>query len=125
MDLPVAASVDPSAGPHLAVETRDHVVGDDPVLIRRMHFVGDPEDMDAAVSLTLARREFFSGGGFTGTFTPLPRSEDIALQDVAVHYTPDAPRGRHAAELHVAFDDHDIFSAEVNEQVLQFAIRYA
>ena len=73
MDLPVVASVDPSAGPHLAVETRDHVVGDDPVLIRRMHFVGDPEDMDAGVRLKLARREFFSGGGFTGTFTPLPR----------------------------------------------------
>ena len=84
--------------------------------------------MDAAVRLTLARREFFSGGGFTGTFTPVAaKVKNIAFsKDVAVHYTPDGATWKDTPLNFTShFGDHDIFSGEVNEQVLQFVIRYA
>jgi hypothetical protein len=82
--------------------------------------------MDGVVRLKLARREFFSGGGFSGTFTPVSaRVRNLAFtKDVAVHYTPDgvtwkdAPLGFTAAS-----GTYDLFNGEVNEQVTQFVIR--
>ena len=83
--------------------------------------------MAAAVRLKLARREFFSGGGFTGTFTPVSaKVKNVTLaKDVAVHYTPDGGTWKDSPLTFAShFGDYDIFSGEVNEQVLQFVIRY-
>ena len=47
-------------------------------------------------------------------------------KDVAVHYTPDGATWKdRPLNFTSHFGDHDIFSGEVNEQVLQFVIRYA
>jgi hypothetical protein len=83
--------------------------------------------MDGTVRLKLARREFFSGGGFSGSFAPISvKVKNIAFaKDVAVHYTPD---GNVWKDFPLAFSSHfgdyDIFSGTVNEQVTQFVIRY-
>lgn len=84
--------------------------------------------MNEGVRLKLARREFFSGGGFTGTFTPVSaKVKNIAFaKDVVVHYTPDGTTWKDTALSFAShFGDHDVFSGEVNEQVLQFVIRYS
>ena len=84
--------------------------------------------MAAAVRLKLARREFFSGGGFSGTFMPVSvKVKNIALaKDVTVLYTPDGGTWKEAPLTFAShFGDYDIFSDEVNEQVLRFAIRYS
>lgn len=83
--------------------------------------------MAAAVRLKLARREFFSGGGFTGTFAPISvKVENIAFDKaVVVHYTSDGGTWK---DLPLSFDSHfgdyDLFAGTVNEQVAQFVIRY-
>jgi len=82
----------------------------------------------ATVRLKLARREFFSGGGFTGTFTPVSaKVKNIAAaKDVAVLYTPDGGTWKELPMTFAShFGDYDIFSGTPNEQVLQFAIRYS
>lgn len=83
--------------------------------------------MAVPLRLKLGRREFFSGGGFSGSFAPISvKLQNIAFQkDAAVHYTPD---GANWKDADLAFDghfgDYDVFKKEVNEQVLQFVIRY-
>jgi hypothetical protein len=84
--------------------------------------------MNGAVRLKLGRREFFSGGGFSGSFAPISvKVKNIAFnKDVVVHYTPDDSTWK---DLPLAFSSHfgdyDIFSGTVNEQVTQFVIRYS
>ena len=83
--------------------------------------------MDGAVRLKLARREFFSGGGFSGTYTPIAvKVKNIAFtKNVTVLYTA---YGSTWNAVNLAFSsyfgDYDIFSGTINEQVLQFALRY-
>jgi hypothetical protein len=84
--------------------------------------------MDEPVRLKLARREFFSGGGFSGSFAPISvKVKNIAFsKDVAVHYTPDGSTWKDfplAFSSH--FGDYDIFNGTINEQVAQFVIRYS
>jgi len=84
--------------------------------------------MDGAVRLKAARREFFSGGGFTGTFMPVSAKvrNIAAAKDVTVLYTPDGATWKEAPLTFAShFGDYDIFSDEVNEQVVRFAIRYS
>jgi Carbohydrate/starch-binding module (family 21) len=84
--------------------------------------------MNGAIRLKLARREFFSGGGFTGTFTPISaKVKNLAFEkQVAALYTPDGTAWKDVPLTHAAHcGDYDVFSKEVNEQVLQFVIRYA
>ena len=84
--------------------------------------------MDGAVRLKLARREGFSGGGFSGSFTPLSvKVKNLAFtKDVAVHYTPNGTTWKDVSLSFAAwYGDYDIFSGTVNEQVSQFVIRYA
>lgn len=83
--------------------------------------------MNEPVRLELARREFFSGGGFSGSFAPVSvKVKNIAFaKDVAVHYTPDGSTWKDRALAFSAhFGDYDIFKETVNEQVVQFVIRY-
>jgi hypothetical protein len=84
--------------------------------------------MDESVRLKLARRAFFSGGGFTGSYIPVSvKVKNIAFsKDVVIHYTPD---GNTWKDFSLAFSSHfgdyDIFTGTVNEQVAQFVIRYS
>jgi Carbohydrate/starch-binding module (family 21) len=83
--------------------------------------------MNGAVRLKLGRREFFSGGGFSGSFAPISvKVKNIAFsKDVAVHYTPDGNSWKDfPLSFSSHFGDYDIFSGTVNEQVTQFVIRY-
>ena len=50
-------------------------------------------------------------------------STDLVALHLGSYRTDGLPGGAQSVDLPV--DDHDIFSAEVNEQVLQFVIRYA
>ena len=83
--------------------------------------------MEGNVRLKLARREFFSGGGFEGSFSPISvKVKNIAFsKNVVVHYTPDGSTWK---DVHLGFsshfDDHDVFEGTVNEQVSQFVIGY-
>ena len=84
--------------------------------------------MAESVRLKLARQEFFSGGGFTGSFAPISvKVKNIAFsKNVTVHYTTDNHTWKDfplAFSLH--FGNYDIFNGEVNEQVRQFVIRYS
>jgi hypothetical protein len=84
--------------------------------------------MDGAVRLKLARREFWSGGGMSGTYAPISaKVKNIAFaKDVAVHYTPDGVTWKdHPLSFTSHFGDYDIFGGTVNEQVSQFVIRYS
>jgi len=84
--------------------------------------------MDETVRLELGTRGFFSGGGFSGSFTVVTvRVKNIAfVKDVTVHYTPDNHNWKDQALAHSFFaGDHDIFKGTVNEDVEQFVIRYA
>ena len=83
--------------------------------------------MDEAVRLKLARRGFFSGGGFSGTFAVISVNvKNIAFsKDVAVHYTPYGGQWKDFALSHRwFFGDHDLFEGTINEQVEQLVIRY-
>lgn len=83
--------------------------------------------MDGAVRLKLARREFWSGGGFSGTFAPVSaKVKNIAFaKDVAIHYTPDGTTWKDLLlSFSSHFGDYDIFGGTVNEQVSEFVIRY-
>ena len=80
-----------------------------------------------AVRLKLVRREFFSGGGFSGTYTPIAvKVKNIAFgKVVTVLYTPDGSTWKGASLSFAShFGDYDGFSGTVNEQVQQFAVRY-
>jgi carbohydrate/starch-binding protein with CBM21 domain len=81
-----------------------------------------------AVRLKLARREFFSGGGFSGSFAPLAaKVKNLAFEkQVSVLYTPDGATWKEAPLAFSAhFGDYDLFEGTVNEQVTQFVIRYS
>src|SRR5262249_7566909 len=84
--------------------------------------------MNGSVRLKLARREFFSRGGFLGTFTPISvKVQNIAFaKDVTVLYTPDGTYWKGFPLAFAShFGDYDLFSGTINEQVVRFAIRYA
>lgn len=84
--------------------------------------------MGGAVRLKLARREFFSGGGFSGSYAPISvKVKNIAFaKDVAVHYTPDGNTWKDVPlGLSSPFGEYDIFGGTVNEQVSQFVVRYS
>src|SRR5215813_7598412 len=83
--------------------------------------------MGETVRLELARRGFFSGGGFSGSFAVVTvKVKNMAFaKDVEVHYTPDNVRWKDFELPHLFFaDDHDLFEGTVNEQVEQLVIRY-
>ncbi len=83
--------------------------------------------MGETVRLELARRGFFSGGGFSGSFmVATVRVKNIAFtKTVDVHYTPDGHNWKDFSLSHSFFaGDHDIFEGTVNEQVEQLVIRY-
>jgi hypothetical protein len=82
--------------------------------------------MGETVRLELARRGFFSGGGFSGSFlVATVKVKNIAFaKDDEVHYTPDGPNWKDFALAHSFFaGDHDIFQGTVNDQVEQFVTR--
>lgn len=84
--------------------------------------------MNGQVRLKLGRREFFSGGGFSGSFAPVSvKVKNIAFaKDVAVHYTPGGNVWKDfALGFSSHFGDYDIFSGTVSEQVEQFVVRYS
>jgi hypothetical protein len=84
--------------------------------------------MDGAVRLKLARREFFSGGGFSGSFSPISvKVKNIAFsKDVVAQYTPDNNTWKDfPLAFSSPFGDYDIFGGTVNEEVAQFVIRYS
>jgi hypothetical protein len=84
--------------------------------------------MNGAVRLKLARREFFSGGGFSGSFAPISvKVKNIAFsKDVAIHYTPFGTTWKDSPlSFSSHFGDYDIFGGTVNEQVSEFVIRYS
>ena len=81
-----------------------------------------------AVRLKLGRRGFFSGGGFSGSFAPISaKVKNLAFEkQVTVLYTPDGTTWKeHALVFSSHFGDYDVFDGTVNEQVLQFVIRYS
>ena len=83
--------------------------------------------MGETVRLELARRGFFSGGGFSGSFADVTvKVRNIAFaKDVEVHFTPDNVTWKDFAVPHSFFaGDHDLFEGTVNEQVEQLVIRY-
>jgi hypothetical protein len=83
--------------------------------------------MNEPVRLKLARREFFSGGGFSGSFMPVTaKVKNIAFaKNVTIHYTPDNFIWKDSVVGFTShFGDSDLFSGTVNEQVLQFVVRY-
>jgi hypothetical protein len=80
------------------------------------------------VRLKLARRGFFSGGGFSGTFTPITAAvKNLGfLKQVSAIYTPDGIQWKEQAlGFASTFGDHDLFGGTVNEQVNQLALRYS
>jgi hypothetical protein len=84
--------------------------------------------MAESVRLKLARREFFSGGGFSGTYAPFSvKVKNIAFsKEVVVHYTPYGDTWKDfALTFSSHFGDYDVFGGTVNEQVMQFVIRYS
>jgi hypothetical protein len=84
--------------------------------------------MNDAVRLKLARRGFFSGGGFSGTFAPIVATvKNLALaKHVAAIYTPGGGVWKELPLTFAAhFGDHDLFSGTVNEQVTEFVLRYS
>lgn len=79
------------------------------------------------VRLKLARREFFAGGGFSGSYSPLSvKVQNLAFdKEVVVHYTPDGVTWKdRPLSFTTNYGDHDVFDATVNEQVAEFVIRY-
>jgi len=84
--------------------------------------------MNESVRLEVARRGFFSGGGFSGSFAPISaKVKNIAFtKEVSVHYTPDNSNWKDFPLSFLShFADHDIFNGTINEQVEQLVIRYA
>ncbi len=84
--------------------------------------------MNGAVRLKLARREFWSGGGMSGTYAPVSvKVKHIApAEEVAVHYTTDGVTWKdYLLKLSSNFGDYDLFTGSVKEQVSRFAIRYS
>lgn len=80
------------------------------------------------VRLKMTRRGFFSGGGFSGTFTPVSaKVRNIALEkQVAAYYTPDGTTWKETPlSFSSHFGDYDTFDGTVNEQVVRFVIRYS
>ena len=80
------------------------------------------------VQLKLARRGFFSGGGFSGTYTPITASvRNLGfLKQVTAIYTPNGIQWKEQPlGFASTFGDHDLFGGTVNEQVNQLALRYS
>jgi hypothetical protein len=83
--------------------------------------------MNEGVRLKLARREFFSGGGFSGSFMPVSTKvrNIVFSKEVSIHYTPDNLTWKDSPLGFAGwFGEYDLFSGTVNEQVLQFVVRY-
>jgi hypothetical protein len=84
--------------------------------------------MDGSVRLKLARREFWAGGGFSGTYAPISvKVKNIAFsKDVVVQYTPYGNAWKDLPLTFLShFGDYDVYQGTVNEQVTQFVIRYS
>src|ERR671933_582483 len=73
--------------------------------------------MDGAVRLKLGRREFWSGGGMSGTYAPVSvKVKNIAYaKDVAIHYTPGGGMWKDVPLSFTppTFGDYDIFGGTV------------
>lgn len=83
--------------------------------------------MDGAVRLKLLRREFWSGGGMSGTFAPVSaKVRNLAFaKEVSVRYTPDGVNWKDSPlSFSSHHGDYDLFAGTVNEQVARFAVSY-
>ncbi len=84
--------------------------------------------MNEAVRLKLARRGFWSGGGFSGTYAVVTaKIKNVAFaKSVAVLYTPDDHTWKEFPLAFAAhYGDYDTFDGSVNEQVHRLAVRYS